>query len=353
VQRLTIAGTLALASISGLTACGGSSSTSNSINGSGSTFAAPIYQQWGSNTKSSQGLTVNYQGVGSGQGISELTSGTVDFAGSDPPMSDAEIAAASKKSMPLHFPTALGAITLSYNVSGVNPGLKLDGATIAGIFLGKITKWNDPAIASQNPGVTLPSSSITVVHRSDASGTTKGFTGYLTAVDPTWASQVGKGKTVKWPTGTGAKGNDGVAAAVKSTPGSIGYVELAYALQNKFATASVKNAAGNYVAPSLESTTAAGTAVQPPADLRFTVSNPSGAGSYAITSQTFIIAYEDACKAGFSQSIAQGVKDFLAYGLGAGQNELAGLGYAKLPAAIDASATAQLSKLVCNGQALK
>lgn len=347
---------LAAAVALGVAACGGGSSSSSSsdagtINGSGSTFAAPIYQQWGSNLKTSDGLTVNYQGVGSGQGISELTSGTVNFAGSDPPMEDEEIAAA-KKGEPLHFPTALGAITVSYNVSGVETGLKLDGDTLAKIFLGTVTKWNDPAIASQNRGVTLPDAAITVVRRSDSSGTTKGFTGYLTAVNKEWESKVGKGKTVKWPVGTGAKGNDGVAAAIKSTPNSLGYVEQAYALQNKFTVASVKNAAGNYVEPSLASTTAAAEGLEIPADLRFTVSNPDGVEAYPITSQTFVVAYADACKAGFSEQVAKGIKTFLTYGLGAGQDVLGELQYAKLPAAIHDKATAQLDKLVCNGKAL-
>ncbi|MCX6389701.1 MAG: phosphate ABC transporter substrate-binding protein PstS [Solirubrobacterales bacterium] len=349
------AGALSLTAAAALVivACGGSSSGSAStINGSGSTFAAPIYQQWGATTKTDDSLTVNYQGVGSGQGISELTSGTVDFAGSDPPMTAEEMVAASKKSVPLHFPTALGAITISYNVSGVATGLKLDGATLAQIFLGKVSTWNDPAIAAQNPGVTLPSNPITVVHRSDSSGTTKGFTGYLTAVDSNWSSQVGKGKTVKWPTGTGAKGNDGVAAAVKQTPNSVGYVEQAYALQNKFTFASVKNAAGTYVEPTLASTTAAAEGTTVPADLRFTISNPSNPAAYPITSQTFVVAYTDACKAGYTEQVAKGIKTFLTYGLGAGQDALAQLNYAKLPADINSKATAQLSKLVCNGKAL-
>ena len=347
---LGLAGVAALA----VSACGGSSSSTNAgtINGSGSTFAAPIYQQWGSTVKSQDGLTVNYQGVGSGQGVSELTSGTVNFAGSDPPMTDEEMTKAAAKGAPLHFPTALGAITVSYNLAGVQTGLKLDGATLAGIFLGKITKWNDPAIASQNAGVNLPANTITVVHRSDSSGTTKGFTGYLTKVDPTWASQVGKGKTVKWPTGTGAKGNDGVAAAIKQTPNAVGYVEQAYALENKFTVADVKNASGAYVAPTLASTTAAAANLTVPADLRFTVSNSDNPAAYPITSQTFVIAYTDACKAGFSEQVAKGIKTFLTYGLGEGQASLAQLQYAKLPDAINAQAKAQIAKLVCNGKPL-
>jgi phosphate transport system substrate-binding protein len=339
----------------GVAACGSSSSSSKSggtINGAGSTFAAPIYQQWGSTLKSDQGLTVNYQAVGSGQGISELTAGTVDFAGSDPPMKPEEIKAAQKKGDPLHFPTALGAITVSYNLSGVASGMKLTGPVVADIFLGKVKTWDDAEIAKLNPGVKLPSSNITVVHRSDSSGTTKGFTGYLTAVSPTWSKQVGSDKTVKWPTGTGAKGNDGVAAAVKQTPGSVGYVEQAFALQNKFTTAAVQNKAGNFVAPTLQSTTAAGEGLSVPANLQFTISNPANPQAYPITSQTFVITYQDPCKAGSSESVAKGLKTFLDYAYGAGQDQLAQLQYAKLPAAIESAAKAQISKLECNGKSL-
>jgi phosphate transport system substrate-binding protein len=346
----------------GVAACGSSSSSSNTngggkksggtINGAGSTFAAPIYQQWGSTLKSQTGLTVNYQAVGSGQGITELTAGTVDFAGSDPPMKPEEIVAAQKKGDPLHFPMALGAITVSYNLSGVKAGMKLTGPVIGDIFLGKVKKWNDPEITKLNPGVSLPSTDITVVHRSDSSGTTKGFTGYLAAVNPTWSKQVGSDKTVKWPTGTGAKGNDGVAAAVKQTPGAVGYVEQAYALQNKFTTAAVQNKAGNYVAPTLQSTTAAGEGLTVPSNLQFTINNPGNPQAYPITSQTFVITYQDLCKAGASQSVANGIKSFLDYAYGAGQSSLQELQYAKLPAAIESKGKAQVSKLQCNGKPL-
>jgi phosphate transport system substrate-binding protein len=348
----------------GVAACGSSSDNSSSsggggsksggtINGAGSTFAAPIYQQWGATLKSDQGLTVNYQAVGSGQGVTELTNKTVDFAGSDPPMTDDEIKAASKNGDVLHWPTALGAITISYNLSGVQSGLKLTGPVIADIFLGKVKKWNDPEIAKLNAGKTLPDTNITVVHRSDSSGTTKGFTGYLGAVSPEWDKTVGSDKTVKWPTGTGAKGNDGVAAAVKQTPGAVGYVEQAYALQNKFTTAAVQNKAGNFVAPTLESTTAAAEGLTVPDDLRFTIQNPANAQAYPITSQTFVITYQDPCKAGgASQQVANGLKTFLDYAYGAGQGQLGQLQYAKLPTAILDKAKSQVSKLQCNGKAV-
>jgi phosphate transport system substrate-binding protein len=354
-QRLIVS-LAALCALALLVAACGSSSNDNTgggksggtINGAGSTFAAPIYQQWGSTLKSQDGLTTNYQPVGSGQGITELTAGTVDFAGSDPPMKPEEIAAAKKKGDPLHFPVALGAITVSYNLPGVKNGLKLTGPVIADIFLGKVKKWNDPEIAKLNPGVKLPSTDITVVHRSDSSGTTKGFTGYLGTVSPAWDKQVGSDKTVKWPTGTGAKGNDGVAAAVKQTQGAVGYVEQAYALQNKFTTASVQNKAGSFVAPTLQSTTAAGEGLSVPSNLQFTIDNPSNPQAYPITSQTFVITYQDPCKAGASQSVAKGIKEFLDYAFGAGQESLAQLQYAKLPTAIESKAKAQVSKLQCN-----
>jgi phosphate transport system substrate-binding protein len=328
----------------------GSSATTApaSLTGSGSTFAAPIYQQIGSELKG-KGLTINYQPTGSGQGISDLTNKSVDFAGSDPPMTDEEIAAAKKNGDPVHIPTAFGAITVSYNLQGVKTGLKLDGATIADIYLGKVKKWNDPAIAKQNSGVSLPSSDITVVHRSDESGTTKGFTGFLQGYSPEWKSKVGSDKTVKWPTGTGAKGNDGVAAAVKQTPGSIGYVEQAYALQNNFTFASVKNKSGKYIEPTLESVTASGDGVDIPADLRFTITDSPNPTAYPISSQTFIVVYKDPCKAGGNKTKAAGLASFLNYVLGTGQDTIKKLSYAPLPAAVDAKAKTAVQGLTCNG----
>src|SRR4051794_14792280 len=330
---------------------GGSSSggsVSATLNGSGSTFAAPIYQQLGSELKG-KGLTINYQPVGSGQGISDLTNKSTVFAGSDPPMKDEEVAAAKKNGAPVHVPTAFGAITVSYNLSGVKSGLKLDGPTIADIFLGKVKKWNDPEIAQQNSGISLPSSNITVVHRSDESGTTKGFTGFLVASSKEWETKVGSDKTVKWPTGTGAKGNDGVAAAIKQTPGSIGYVEQAYALQNNFTFADVKNKAGKYVTPTLQSVTAAGEGVTIPSDLRFTLGDSSNASAYPISSQTFIVTYKDPCKAGASKDQAKGLVNFLDYVLGPGQETIKKLSYAPLPSAVDSKAKAAVKTIVCNG----
>ena len=351
------AGVLAL----GVSACGSSSNSSSSngtsasgssvnatLNGSGSTFAAPIYQQLGSELKG-KGLTINYQPVGSGQGISDLTNKSTLFAGSDPPMKDDELKAAEKNGQPVHIPTAFGAITVSYNLSGVKGGLKLDGPTIADIFLGKIKKWNDPAITKLNPGVNLPSSDITVVHRSDESGTTKGFTSFLATESPQWKSSVGADKTVKWPTGTGAKGNDGVAAAIKQTPGAVGYVEQAYALQNGFTYANVKNKAGKFVTPTIPAVTAAGQGVTIPSDLRFTLGDSSNPSSYPISSQTFIVVYKDPCKAGASKNQAKGLVSFLDYILGPGQSTIKKLSYAPLPSAVDTKAKDAVKTLTCNG----
>ncbi len=342
-------------------ACGSSSSTTSSsssdsaggtISGAGSTFAAPVYQQWGSQTS---GLTVNYQPVGSGAGITALQSKTVDFGASDPPLKAPEEEAIAKNGSPaVQIPMFLGAITVSYNLPGVKTGLKLDGKTIADIFLGKITKWNDSEIASLNPSVTLPSTAITVIHRSDSSGTTAGFTGFLAAVDPEWKSKVGSGKDVPWPTGTGAKGNAGVAGAVQQTTGAVGYVEQAYALQHNFTYASVKNKAGNFVAPSLASTSAAAEGIEVPANLGFAIKNPAGAGAYPITSQTFIVVNKDICKAGLpgGEAAAKGVKTFLEYGLNQGQSVLSQADYAALPAAILAKSKEAVAGLQCNGSAL-
>lgn len=331
------------------TAATGGGSGGGTVNGAGSTFAAPIYQQLGSTLKD-QGVTVNYQPVGSGAGIAQLTAGTVAFAGSDPPMKDDELAAARKKGDPVHIPVAFGAITVAYNVPGVGAGLKLDGPTIADIFLGKVTRWDDPEIAKANPGVKLPSSDIAVVHRSDESGTTKGFTDFLQQESPEWKSKVGSDKTVKWPTGTGAKGNDGVAAAVKQTEGSIGYVEQAYALQNHFTTAAVKNSSGRYVPPSLESTTAAGEGVKVPGDLRFTIVNSPNPKAYPIASQTFLIVYRDDCKAGvLKKGDAPALARFLDYVTGDGQQVLEQLAYAKLPDSLLAKAKEKVQGLQCDG----
>ena len=335
---------------------GGSSSSggSGTINGAGSTLAAPIYQQWGSTLKG-QGLTVNFNPVGSGAGQTELASATVNFAGSDPSLKPADTA--KMKGPVLQFPVAAGAITVSYNLSGVKSGLKLDGPTVAGIFSGKIKTWNDSAIKSLNPGISLPSTTITVVHRSDSSGTTQGFTTWLSDVDPTWKSSVGEGKDVNWPTGTGAKGNSGVAAVVKQTSGAVGYVEQAYALENGFTYAAIKNSAGSYVEPSLPNTSAAFLGITVPPDLGISTINSPNPGAYPIVSQTFLDAYKDPCKdGGASSGTAAALKKFLTYAFGAGQQTLGSgsnqLPYAPVPSSIADKDNTQLATMVCNGAAI-
>ncbi len=344
------------AASSSSTSSGGSSSSSGSgtINGAGSTLAAPIYQQWGSTLKG-QGLTVNFNPVGSGAGQTQLEAATVDFAGSDPALKASD--KAKMKGPVLQFPVAAGAITVSYNLSGVKSGLKLDGATIAKIFSGQIKTWNDPAIKALNPGTSLPSSNITVVHRSDSSGTTQGFTTFLSDTDPTWKSSVGEGKDVKWPTGTGAKGNSGVAAVVHQTTGAIGYVEQAYAIENNFTYAAVKNSAGSYVLPTIANSSAAFLGIKVPPDLGISTINSPSPGAYPIVSQTFIDAYKDPCKdGGASSGTAGALKKFLTYAFGAGQQTLGQGGnqlpYAPLPSSLADKDNTQLATMVCNGSAI-
>lgn len=338
---------------------GGGASTSSSggqlggtINGAGATFPQPVYSEWANQFKEKVGTTVNYQGIGSGGGIAQFTEGTVDFGASDAAMDDEEMAAAEKKGQPVHVPTVLGAVTVSYNVPGVDKGLKLDGSTIADIFLGKVKKWNDPAIATLNDGVDLPDENITVCHRSDESGTTANFTLFLSDTSPEWKNGPGNDKSVQWPTGTGAKGNDGVAGCVKQTEGSIGYVEQAYALQNNFTTAAVKNKEGQFVEPSLEATSAAGEGASPPADLRFATINASGASTYPISAVTFLLVYQDMCKAGLQPDQAKRVKAWLDFALGDGQKIAPQLEYAPLPETIKAKAQQKVDGLQCNGSAI-
>jgi phosphate transport system substrate-binding protein len=345
----TSSGGAATSSSSG--SSGGGSAT---INGAGSTLAAPIYQQWGSNLKSG-GLTVNYNPVGSGTGVADLQTATVDFAGSDPALKSTDVT--GMKGPVFQYPVAFGAITVSYNLSGVKSGLKLDGPTIADIYLGKIKTWNDPAITALNPGTSLPSTSITVIHRSDSSGTTKGFTTFLEDYSAQWKSQVGADKEVKWPTGTGGKGNSGVAAAVKQTDGAIGYVEQAYAIENNFTYAAVKNSSGSYVLPTIANTSAAAQGIPVPPDLGISTINSKNAAAYPIVSQTFLDTYQDPCKdGGASTSVASGLKKFLTYAFGDGQKTLGPnsnqLPYAPLPADLVSKDQAQLAKMTCNGSAI-
>jgi phosphate transport system substrate-binding protein len=338
-------------------ASGGSSSSGGAkqggtINGAGATFPAPVYTEWAARFKESTGTTVNYQAVGSGGGIAQFTAGTVDFGATDAAMKPEEEAAAKKKGDPVHIPTVLGAVTVSYHVSGIDKGLKLDGATIADIFLGKVKKWNDPAIAKVSGNTSLPDKDITVCHRSDESGTTKNFTQFLADYSPAWKSGPGVDKTVKWPTGTGAKGNDGVAGCVKQTDGAVGYVEQAYALQNNFTTAAVKNSEGQFIEPSLEATSAAGEGAQVPDDLKFSTINAPGAKTYPISAVTFLLVWQDQCKSGIKPATAKLVKSWLDYALGGGQEVAPDLQYAPLPDPIKQKAQAKVDALQCNGTAI-
>jgi len=357
-RKLLAAGATGLLAV-GVAACGSSNKSSSSnpaggatvnatLNGAGSTFAAPVYQTWASKLGDS-GLKLNYQATGSGAGVASLGQGTVDFAGSDPALTPDDVKTLTK-GKPLQIPMFFGGITISYNVPGLDKGLKLDGKTAADIFLKKITTWNDPKIKALNPGMNLPSTKITVVHRSDSSGTTKGFTTFLSDSSAEFKSKVGADKDVKWPSGeTGAKGNDGVAAAVKQTQGAVGYVEQAYALQNNFNYASVKNSAGKFVEPTLQSVSAAGNGVKVPQDLGISIINSPDPGAYPIASQTFIDVYQDMCKAGATSTVAKGTKLLIDYGLGAGQGVAKQLQFAPLPSSIMTKAKAAADRLQCNG----
>lgn len=314
------------------------------LNGAGATFPEPVYVEWAGGFAASiqPGVSINYQGIGSGGGIQQFTAGTVDFGASDAPMKDEEIAAAEAKSgaKVLHIPMVMGAVVAAYNLEGAKE-LKLDSDTLAAIFLGSITKWNDPKIVALNPGTTLPDSPIQVVHRSDSSGTTNIFTGYLTQVSPEWSAKVGKGKDVKWPVGLGGQGNNGVAALIQQQKGSLGYVELSFALESKLPMATLKNKSGNFVVPSLESTAAAATGVDIPADLRFALSNSPGAQAYPIVGATWILAY-DTMK---DPAKAEAIKAFLTWALTDGTSIAQELNYAPLGDDLKAKALAKVDMI--------
>jgi phosphate transport system substrate-binding protein len=305
----------------------GSAMAQVKLNGAGATFPEPLYNKWFYDFSKQTGMQVNYQGIGSGGGIKAITAGTVDFAGSDAPLSNSDLAA-----MPapiIQIPTVGGAVALAHNVQGVGKQIRLSPALVSGIFLGQITRWNDAKIMAENPGANLPNKAITVVHRSDGSGTTFLFTSYLAAVSPTWKSQVGAGKDVKWPIGEGGKGNPGVAGLIKQIPGSIGYVELVYAAQNRLPVVAVKNRAGKYVTPSAASASAAikGAMRQLKADNRSSVVNSSGAEAYPISGLTFILVYTH------PKSETASLVKLLKYCLSAGaQQTAAQYQYAPLPA---------------------
>jgi phosphate transport system substrate-binding protein len=312
------------------------------ITGAGATFPNPIYQKWFDEYhKAHANVTINYQSIGSGGGIRQITNQTVFFGATDGPMTNEQLQAAPGKI--LHFPTVLGADVPVYNIPSVKTELKFSGPVLADIFLGKITKWNDPAIAKLNAGVSLPASDITVVHRSDGSGTTYIWVDYLSKVSTEWKTKVGVNTAVNWPTGVGGKGNEGVAGLVSQTPGSIGYVELIYALQNKISYGSVQNMAGEFVTASEASVTAAAAAAagQMPADFRVSITNAPGKGAYPISSFTWLLLYENPK----DKNQAKIMVDFVKWALADGQKFAAGLGYAPLPAEVIKLELAQLARV--------
>ena len=301
------------------------------INGAGATFPYPIYSKWFSEyNKLHPNVQINYQSIGSGGGIRQVTNQTVFFGATDGPMTNDQLLAAPGKI--LHFPTALGAVVPVYNISNVNAELKFTGQVLADIFLGKITKWNDPAIVKMNGGVNLPGADITVVHRSDGSGTSYIWVDYLAKVSPEWKRKVGVNTSVNWPVGVGGKGNEGVAGLVTQMPGSIGYVELIYALQNKITNGSVQNMAGEFLKGSEQSVTAAAAAaaMQMPADFRVSITNAPGKGVYPISSFTWLLLYENPK----DKNHANIMVNFVKWALTDGQKYCGPLGYARLPDAV-------------------
>ena len=328
----------------------GGSGGSVNLHGAGATFPNPLYQKWLSEyEKVHPSVKVDYQSIGSGGGIKQLKEQTIDFGASDAPMKDEDLKAAPGEI--LHVPTVLGAVVITYNLSGLNQPLRFSPEVLADIFLGKITKWNDPKIAADNPGVTLPVQNITVVHRSDGSGTSAVFTDYLSKVSAEWKDKVGSGTSPSWPVGVGGKGNEGVTGQVKSTPNTIGYIELAYAVQNSLPVAQLKNASGSFVTPSIDSVTAAAAASagNTPDDLRMNITNAAGAQSYPISSYTYILVYKDQKDA----AKGKGLVDFLWWGIHDGEVFAKPLQYAPLPDDIVKRAEAKINAVTSGGKPLR
>ncbi len=311
----------------------GAIANAQTIVGAGASFPAPLYQRWAQEFKNATGIQVNYQSIGSGGGIKNITARAVDFGASDAPMSAGELARAPGI---LHIPTVAGAVAIAYNVPGVPNNIKLTGPVIADIYLGKITRWNDVAITSLNPGVNFPGTNIVPTFRADSSGTTNIMTTYLSQVSPAYKAAVGAGKSVRWPKGIGGKGNEGVTAVIRQTPGGFGYVELAYANANKLSYASVRNAKGNFIRPSLESASVAAEGTKLPADFRAVITNTVAVKGYPITGFTFILVYPNA---------KPQVKKFLNWALTTGQKSASVLEYAALPASVQKRALAAIATL--------
>ncbi len=325
------------------TTTGGGSSLAGSLDGAGATFPAPLYLEWiGEFQQAYPGVAINYQGIGSGGGVTNFIGQTVDFAGSDAYLTDDELAQASANGTVYHIPTVFGAVTPAYNLPGVE-GLTLDCDTLAGIFMGDITMWNDAALVALNPGVALPAQAIQVVHRSDGSGTTNTFTLYLDLCNAAWSAAVGHGKTVEWPTGVGGEGNDGVAAGIAQQVGSIGYVELAYALEAGLSTTAMVNKSGNAVEPSLASTSAAAEGAVFPDDLRFVLANTDAPQGWPIATATWVLAYGN-----MDPAKAELLKAFLTWALTEGDATAESLSYAPIPESLQAKALAFVD-LIGNG----
>lgn len=343
-MKLRIAMALALAA-----AMIGSASAETNLNGAGATFPNPIYQKWFSEYHNThKDVQINYQSIGSGGGIQQLTSGTVDFGASDGPMTDEQLSKVSGKVF--HIPTVLGAVVPMYNINGVNTELKFTGDVLADIYLGNIKNWHDPRLAKSNPGVKFPDEDIVVVHRSDGSGTTYIFTDYLSKVSSAWKDKVGKGTSVNWPAGLGGKGNEGVSGMVKQTEGSIGYVELIYAVSNKMPYGTVQNAAGSFVKASLESVTAAAGSVKDmPEDFRVSITNAPGKDAYPISSFTWLLVPAEWADAGKEKAFV----DFLTWMVDKGQTMTSALEYAPLPKNVAAKVKARIKEVKVKGQTAK
>jgi phosphate transport system substrate-binding protein len=341
-MRLRLCMALAL-----VAALAGTSSAETNLNGAGATFPNPIYQKWFSEYHNAHNdVQINYQSIGSGGGIKQLQSGTVDFGASDGPMTDEQLAQTSGKVF--HIPTVLGAVVPTYNVSGISTDLKFTPDVLADIFLGNIKNWNDPRLTKANPGVKFPDAEIVVVHRSDGSGTTYIFTDYLSKVSSAWKDKVGKGTSVNWPAGLGGKGNEGVAGMVKQTEGSIGYVELIYALSNKMAYGSVQNAGGAFVKASLDSVTAAAASVKDmPDDFRVSITNAPGKESYPISSFTWLLVPAEWQDAGKQKAFVE----FLNWMVDKGQTMTSALEYAPLPKSVAQKVKARIKEVKVKNQA--
>lgn len=318
------------------------------LTGAGATFPAPIYTKWVSEYNKLTGIQINYQPVGSGGGIKSLTDKTVDYGATDGPMTEAQLTAAGGANAVLHIPMVMGAVVPTYNIPGVTASLKFSPDVLAGIYLELIKKWNDPKITSLNPGVTLPDQAITTVHRSDGSGTTYVWTDYLSKVNSEWKSKVGFANSVNWPGGVGASGNAGVAGAVKNQPGSIGYVELIYAIQNKLGYGSVQNAKGKFVEATLDSVTKAADGVTLPADLRVSITNSENADAYPISTFTWTLVYTEVPNRAKALAVAR----YFWWSTHEGQAFAKDLGYAPLPASVVTKSEEKIRAITSGGTAV-